>query len=245
VIGRAALVILAAIVAAIVAAVMAFIIFGGSCTDSDLFVRIPGSPADGGRMPCASCANGDDGPGLAADYTPAVPLRVSVEEAGRVADHFAKLRWPGCTIGAAAAAYAPDGLPEVYFLIVCKNAEQAASGEDARFGTVVVGATEEREPFIASLGGLPAVLTLRKQAMEARRRTCGCDPGEPRVVWLPPLFTFFEFPPAEGEARSTVFEVRGTTLHQVSLAGWRRPIISDDILRKRKEKWQTFRNPVQ
>ena len=241
-IGRAALV----IVAAIVAAIMAFIIFGGSCTDPDLLgARIPGSPTYGRTAPCASCSDGDDGPGSAADDAPVVPLPVSLEEAGRVADHFAELRWPGCTIGAATTAYAPDGLPEAYFFIVCRNAEQAASGEDARFGTVVVGATEEREPFIASLGGLPAVLTMREQAIEARRRTCGCDPGEPRVVWLPPLFTFFEFPPAEGEARSAVFEVRGTTLHQVSLAGWHRPVITDDVLHKRKEKWQTFRNPVQ
>ncbi|HUU68816.1 MAG TPA: hypothetical protein VM186_04795 [Planctomycetota bacterium] len=241
-IGRAALV----IVAAIVAAILAFIIFGGSCTDTDLLgVRIPGSPADAEGEPYARRPDDGDGSGSPADDAPVVPLPVSVEEAGRVADHFAKLRWPGCTIGAAAAAYAPDGLPEVYFFIVCRNAEQATSGEDARFGTVVVGASEEREPFIASLGGLPVVLTLRKQAMEARRRTCGCDPGEPRVVWLPPLFTFFEFPPAEGEARSAAFEVRGASLQPVSLAGWRRPIISDDILRKRKEKWQTFRNPVQ
>lgn len=240
-IGRAAMVILAAIVAAI----MAFLIFGGSCTDSSLPGAWTPKPPACGETPCASCADGDDGSVPPTDDGPLVPLPVPVEDATRVADHFARQRWPGCTVGAATMACAPDGLPEAYFFIVCRNAEQVASGDDARFGTVVVGASEDREPFIASFGGLPAVLTLREQAIEARRQACGSDPGEPRVVWLPPLFTFFEFPPAQGEARSTVFEVRGTSLCPVSLAGWRRPIIAEGILRQRKGKWQTFRDSAQ
>lgn len=112
---------------------------------------------------------------------------------------------------------------------------------DDTCATVVVGANEGREPFIASFGGLPPQLVLREDAMEFRRRQLGGqDPGEPKVVWLPPLFVFFEFDARAGHP-SVLFQAQGTDLIEKQPPAWERPVVPDDILTDRKAKWKPYK----
>jgi len=110
-----------------------------------------------------------------------------------------------------------------------------------RYGTVVVGAHEEREPFVASYNGLPPHIFLREDAVDKRRQQIGGkSPWEPRYIWQPPLFVGFEFPAAEGESRGVFFEVRGVDLQQVSTGSWERMPIPERLLQQRKRKWQAW-----
>ena len=110
-----------------------------------------------------------------------------------------------------------------------------------KYATVVVGANDGREPFIASFDGLPPQVFLRDDAIEMRRKQLGgADPGEPNVVWLPPLFVAFEFPPADGRGPGTYLQARGTELHEVDLHEWQRRPLSEELLQKRRAKWRQF-----
>ena len=111
-----------------------------------------------------------------------------------------------------------------------------------KYATVVVGANDGREPFVASFDGLPPQIALRNDAIEMRREQLGgADPGEPGVVWLPPLFVAFEFPPADGHGAGTYLQARGTELHEVDLHKWQRVPPSEKLLLQRRAKWQRFR----
>lgn len=113
-----------------------------------------------------------------------------------------------------------------------------------QYATVVVGAHKGRELFVASYSGLPPHIFLRADAIETRRRQIkikGRVPGEPKYVWLRPLFVAFEFPPAEGQGESVFLEVRGTHFRNVPLSKWKRAELSNNVLEKRKQKWQSWR----
>lgn len=111
-----------------------------------------------------------------------------------------------------------------------------------KYATVVVGANDGREPFVASFDGLPPQIILRNDAIEMQREQLGgADPGEPSVVWLPPLFVAFEFPPADGHGAGTYLQARGTELHEVDLHKWQRVPPSEKLLQQRRAKWQRFR----
>lgn len=110
-----------------------------------------------------------------------------------------------------------------------------------KYATVVVGANDGREPFVASFDGLPPQMFLRNDAIEMRREQLGgADPGEPSVVWLPPLFVAFEFPPADGHGAGTYLQARGTQLVEVDLHKWRRKRLSEKLLQERRGKWRRF-----
>lgn len=80
-----------------------------------------------------------------------------------------------------------EDVPETQEAMV-KNLWSQMCGAD-KYATVVVGAHEEREPFIASYNGLPPHIFLREDAIETRRRQIqGKHPGEPKYIWQPPLF---------------------------------------------------------
>jgi len=111
---------------------------------------------------------------------------------------------------------------------------------DESYSTVVAGTNEGREPFIASFGGLPPHFYLSDDAKDLRRRQLnGADPGEPRVVWLPPVFVVFEFPPAAGRPAAWL-EARGTELVEVSLKDWKRQPLPDETAKLRAQKWQAL-----
>ena len=111
---------------------------------------------------------------------------------------------------------------------------------DKKYATVVVGANDGREPFIASFDGLPPGIFLREEAIEVRRkRLGGKDPGEPRIIWLPPLFTVFEFSAASGSELSRHLGAEGTELREISLPDWERQPISREVLQRRRAKWQS------
>jgi hypothetical protein len=271
---------LAVAVASLLGAAVWLVAGGGRC-------KAPlHSPAGSGpgRYSVASEQPGEmqrDVPALCPNIKP-----VAVDEARKVAVQSAAPRWRGCRVGTAEVAYAPDGLPEVYFFLVYlpgtpevaadtiasqvsdlrrqrveleQQAARATQDEAARlapqikaiwqkmraadrYATVVVGANDGREPFIASFSGLPPQTLLREDAVEARRAQLkGKDPGEPRIVWLPPLFVFLEFPPAEEQGRGALFEARGTQLREVALCDWTRPLLAGGTLQQRREKWQSLR----
>jgi len=112
---------------------------------------------------------------------------------------------------------------------------------DDTYATVVVGANEGREPFIASFGGLPPPLVLRDDAITLRRQQLGGqDPGEPKVIWLPPLFVFFEFE-AKAGGPGVWLEARGTELAKRQPLAWQRPVLPNDVLAQRRQKWTSFR----
>jgi hypothetical protein len=112
-----------------------------------------------------------------------------------------------------------------------------------KYGTIVVGANEGREPFVASFGGLPPYVFLLEDAVEkAEAKLGGPPPQAPRLVWLPPLFVLFEFIQDKGQlSRSMFIEARGTEIVEVSLSGWRRQSMPPDALRRREAKWAAFR----
>lgn len=122
-----------------------------------------------------------------------------------------------------------------------QNLWSQMSGADT-YATVVVGAHEGREPFVASYSGLPPHIFLREDAIETRRRRIkGKNPLKPKYVWLRPLFVAFEFPPAERQGESVFLEVRGIRFHNVPLSKWKRAKLSNEVLEKRKQKWQSWR----
>jgi len=111
------------------------------------------------------------------------------------------------------------------------------------YATIVAGANDGREPFIASFGGLPPQLYLIDDAKDLRRKQLGgADPGEPRIVWVPPAYVAFEFPPAAGQP-AACFAARGTELHEISLAGWQRTPLPEEIAKLRAAKWQALAAP--
>ena len=240
-----------------------------------------------GRIPAAS-----ERPSevlTAADHEPDAKARaaakaagvklVSPEQARRVALHFASLRWKGSTLGPARLAFAPDGVPEVYFYVICKNGAPDVSSFDGelsalreckaaleldaaalndekpgiaeslrtvnslmrasdRYATIVVGANDGREPFIASFGGLPPHIVLRDDALAARRaQLAGKQPAEPRMIWLPPMFVLFEFSSADGNPPAA-YEARGAELGEVSLTSWQRPSVDKQVMEQRVAKWR-------
>ena len=115
---------------------------------------------------------------------------------------------------------------------------------DDLYATVVVGANEGREPFIASFGGLPPHVFLREDAIEMRRTQMdGGDPGEPKTVWVPPLFIVFEFPPGK-DGKRAYLEARGTELHETQLLDWKRPETPAGVLEERQKKWRSFEDTL-
>ncbi len=132
---------------------------------------------------------------------------------------------------------APNDVAKTQAAIV-QNLWSQMSGAD-KYATVVVGAHEGREPFIASYSGLPPHIFLREDAIEIRRQQIKeKDPGEPRYVWLQPLFVAFEFPSAEEQGERVFLEVRGTQFWEVPISGWKRVEVSNEVLRKRRQNWQ-------
>ncbi|MFH1625190.1 MAG: hypothetical protein ABID54_08575 [Pseudomonadota bacterium] len=117
---------------------------------------------------------------------------------------------------------------------------EMSAGE--KYGTVIVGAHEGREPFIASYSGLPPHIFLKEDAVETRRAQIGgANPGEPKFCWLPPTATVFQFPAADKTQQSVFLEVRGTQFRQIPLANWKRTELAEGALQQRKNKWQLFR----
>lgn len=106
-----------------------------------------------------------------------------------------------------------------------------------KYGTVVVGANEGREPFIASFGGLPPQVFLLEDAMQVAAAALHTDQQmEPRVIWCPPLFIFFKF--AGGPADRTLFlQAQGSNLCEALLSGWKRPVMPQEVLQRRKARW--------
>ena len=167
---------------------------------------------------------------------------VPIEEARRVARHFAELRWNGCTIGPCFPACAPDGMNEVYFFTVYRKPAPQTTG---RLAAVIVGAHEGREPFIASFAGPPPQVALHDMAIAVQRAISGAkNPGEPTVLWLPPMFVYFQFAPADGKAAGTLLEAKGGELTVASLAGWQRERLQDAVLQHRQQKWQKLRETL-
>jgi hypothetical protein len=122
-----------------------------------------------------------------------------------------------------------------------QNLWSLMSGAD-QYATVVVGAHEGREPFIASYSGLPPHIFLREDAIKTmRQQVQGRYPGKPKYVWRPPLFIAFEFPPSREQDESVFLEVRGTRFHNVSLSNWKWTKLSNEVLEMRKQKWQSWR----
>lgn len=114
---------------------------------------------------------------------------------------------------------------------------------DDQYATVVVGANDGREPFIASFAGLPPQIVLREDAIEmCRKQLGGKDPGEPRSVWLPPLFVIFQFPGGGAGGAPLCFEARGTELGETRLSDWTRSKLPEDSLRERRAKWESFKD---
>jgi hypothetical protein len=130
--------------------------------------------------------------------------------------------------------------------VMVQNLWSQMSGAD-QYATVVVGAHEGREPFVASYSGLPPHVFLREDAIETRRRQIkikGRVPREPKNVWLRPLFVAFEFPPTEEQGESVFLEVRGIHFRNVPLSKWKRTQLSNEVLEKRKQKWQSWRGII-
>jgi hypothetical protein len=111
-----------------------------------------------------------------------------------------------------------------------------------KYGTVVVGAHEGREPFVASYNGLPPHILLREDAIEtARVKLSRAGPKEIRCIWQPPLFIAFEISEEGKELESVFLEARGTKLRQIKTPRWERPELQDKVLQIRKQKWQSWR----
>jgi len=83
-----------------------------------------------------------------------------------------------------------------------------------QYGTVVIGAHEGREPFIACFSGLPPQILFKPDAVEMRKSEMGAhEPGQPRCIWSPPAFWAFQFPDADKKTGEAVLlQVRGTRL---------------------------------
>lgn len=114
-----------------------------------------------------------------------------------------------------------------------------------KYGTIVVGAHEGREPFVASYNGLPPHIFLKGDAIETRRNQIkGENPGEPKYLWLPPLYVVFEFPPTDKQEGNRFLEARGIELKEALLAHWERSVVPENVLRERKGKWQGLRRAL-
>ena len=111
-----------------------------------------------------------------------------------------------------------------------------------KYATIVVGANDGREPFIASFNGLAPQVFLREDAIAARREPLGGkEPVEPRIIWFPPLFVAFEFPPPNGRGASIYLEARGVKLQEMPLPEWKRPRLPDHVLQQRRGKWRSLK----
>ncbi len=125
--------------------------------------------------------------------------------------------------------------------VVVKNLWKQMSSPD-KYGTVVIGAHEGREPFIASYSGLPPHIVLREDAIEtARLKLRGKRPNNIKHIWQPPLFVALEVSEKRKTLDKVQLEVRGTKLHQIKTLPWKRPKLENKALQKRKQKWQSWR----
>lgn len=128
--------------------------------------------------------------------------------------------------------------------ITIKNLWEQMSAPD-KYGTVIVGAHEGREPFIGSYSGLPPHILLREDAIETARSKLNREgPEDVRHIWQPPLFIAFEISEETEELKNVFLEVRGTNLHQIKTPRWERPRLQDKVLQKRKQKWQSWRGAL-
>jgi len=111
-----------------------------------------------------------------------------------------------------------------------------------KYGTVVVGANEEREPFVASFGGLPPQVVLREDAVQVAVAKLGHGVlPAPEVVWQSPLFIFFTFHRKDAGVSAFSLQVRGNDLCGVSLSRWKRAAVPEEVLRLRKAKWAALK----
>ena len=105
------------------------------------------------------------------------------------------------------------------------------------YGTVVVGANEGREPFIASFGGLPPQVFLVEDAMQVAAAESHTDQQiGPQVIWCPPLFIFFKFAGGPG-GRTLFLQAQGSNLREASLSEWKRPAVPEEVIRRRRARW--------
>ena len=118
-----------------------------------------------------------------------------------------------------------------------RQLEKMIRGED-EYCTVVVGANDGREPFIASFGGLPPPIFMKDDAMEMRSRQLGGAPApEPRIIWLAPVFVFFEFPGTADGKPGVCLQAQGSELVPVEPFRWQREPLSPEKLQERRRKW--------
>lgn len=114
-----------------------------------------------------------------------------------------------------------------------------------KYGTIVIGAHEGREPFIASYSGLPPHIFLREDAIEtARHKLRGRKPNKIRYIWQPPLFVVFEISEGQEAFNNVQLEVKGTKLHQINIQQWRRSKLNYKVLQQRKQKWRSWRRSL-
>lgn len=114
-----------------------------------------------------------------------------------------------------------------------------------KYGTVVVGAHEGREPFIASYSGLPHHIFLNGDAIETANIKFGRKkPKNIRFIWQPPLFITFDISEKGKEMESVSLQVRGTELRHIKLLRRERPKLQENVLQKRKQKWQSLRGAL-
>jgi len=183
---------------------------------------------------------------------------VSLDAAEKAADFFSKRRWPNSKVGPAKLATSFEGRPEAYFFLIYKPGADELTVEELGmrvspddmsmiddYATVIIGAHEEREPFIASFGGVPLQMLMINEAIEKRRNEIGEEPGEPRMIWDPPYFITFQFPSEEdtglaGAEEDKFFFVDGTELLEVK-HGLNKTQIDKGLLQKRKNKWNKWK----
>jgi len=123
-----------------------------------------------------------------------------------------------------------------------------------RYGTVIVGAHEGREPFIACYAGLPPHILFREEAIARKRsQLAGRDPGMPRCLWSPPAFVAFEFPDATSKGGPRVaLSIRGVQLVERTISlpdngigvTTTYPEPTASLLRSRKGKWLQLRGAL-
>ena len=110
------------------------------------------------------------------------------------------------------------------------------------YGTVVVGANNGREPFIASFAGLPPQIVLLEDALQMAAAKLGTGQRpEPQVIWRPPLFVFFKFRVGYAADTALFLEVRGNDLCEVPSPEWKRPVVPEEVLRQRRARWANLK----
>ena len=207
---------------------------------------------------------------------------VSENFAKKVAYHYAARRWSECVIGPAQVYYSLEGQTQVFCFLVLKNKDTLPTidqptnatnvykshvpsqtreatewiktriNSPEKYATIIIGANEGREPFIASYNGLPPHITLQEDAKKLRRKQVDSEKevGTIRFIWYPPCFSAIQFIKHEIDTCITnlaLFEVQGSRLLDTSHISksvqheHSHKVVIDPILRERKGKWDNLR----